>query len=82
MNTMLPNGLPNGLPNLPLAVNWTVALLSLLTGVVLGVVFALLKLPVPAPGVIEGAIGVVGTCIGGAVLGPWLREALGRWLGG
>lgn len=62
--------------------SWSLAVFSLLTGVVLGVVFSMLKLPVPAPGIVEGALGVVGTSIGGAIVGPWLREIINRSLGG
>lgn len=39
-------------------------LLSTLTGSVCGVVFALLKLPVPAPPVLSGVMGIVGLWIG------------------
>jgi XapX domain-containing protein len=35
-------------------------LLSLLTGGVVGFVFALFKLPIPAPPVLSGVIGIVG----------------------
>ena len=39
-------------------------LLSTLTGSVCGIVFALLKLPVPAPPVVSGVMGIVGLWIG------------------
>lgn len=39
-------------------------ILSTLTGTVCGVVFALFKLPVPAPPVISGLMGIVGIYIG------------------
>jgi XapX domain-containing protein len=39
-------------------------ILSTLTGGICGVVFALLKLPVPAPPVLSGVMGIVGLWIG------------------
>jgi XapX domain-containing protein len=41
-----------------------VQVLSLLTGVICGFVFGKLKLPIPAPGVIEGIIGIIGIFLG------------------
>jgi XapX domain-containing protein len=38
--------------------------LSLITGAVCGAVFAVFKLPVPAPPVISGLIGILGLWIG------------------
>lgn len=35
-------------------------LLSLLTGIILGGVFTLLKLPLPAPNVFAGIVGIIG----------------------
>lgn len=42
-------------------------LLSLLTGIIVGVVFSALKLPLPAPPVLSGIMGIVGIFIGGAL---------------
>lgn len=39
-------------------------IMSTLTGSICGVVFALLKLPVPAPPVLSGVMGIVGLWIG------------------
>jgi len=39
-------------------------LLSLLTGLIVGMIFKLLKLPIPAPHVIEGILGIVGIYLG------------------
>lgn len=39
-------------------------LLSLITGSVCGVVFALFKLPVPAPPVLSGLMGIFGLWLG------------------
>jgi XapX domain-containing protein len=38
--------------------------LSVLTGAVCGVVFALMKLPVPAPPVFAGVAGIIGLWLG------------------
>lgn len=40
-------------------------LLSLATGALVGVIFSLLKLPLPAPPVISGIAGIVGIYLGG-----------------
>lgn len=39
-------------------------ILSLITGAICGIVFALLKLPVPAPPVISGLMGIFGLWLG------------------
>ena len=35
-------------------------LLSTITGLIVGIIFTLLKLPIPAPGVLSGVLGIVG----------------------
>jgi XapX domain-containing protein len=45
----------------------TELLVSLLTGIVCGVVFSMLRLPLPAPPVLAGVLGIVGIFIGGWV---------------
>lgn len=51
----------------------TEVLLSLATGALVGVIFSLLKLPLPAPPVISGIAGIVGIYLGG--LGySWIVE--------
>ncbi|MDL4841216.1 DUF1427 family protein [Aquibacillus rhizosphaerae] len=47
--------------------------LSLLAGLVIGVVFKLLKLPLPAPPVLAGVLGIVGVFSGG-VLVDWIAK--------
>jgi XapX domain-containing protein len=42
--------------------------LSVVTGAVCGVVFALMKLPVPAPPVFAGVAGIVGLWAGYAII--------------
>jgi len=44
-------------------------LLSLLTGGIVGVVFALLKLPIPAPPVFSGIMGIIGIFLGFKAVG-------------
>ena len=39
-------------------------LLSFITGMVLGAVFSILHLPIPAPDKLEGVVGVVGIFVG------------------
>lgn len=43
--------------------------LSLLTGAILGAVFRLLGLPVPAPPVFAGVMGVLGIWLGAYIVG-------------
>ncbi|NMP31559.1 DUF1427 family protein [Thalassotalea sp. M1531] len=51
----------------------TEVLLSLATGALVGVIFSLLKLPLPAPPVISGIAGIVGIYLGGIGYN-WLVE--------
>lgn len=44
-------------------------LMPLLTGVICGVVFGLLKLPIPAPPALPGIIGIIGIWLGFSILG-------------
>lgn len=41
-----------------------ILLLSLLTGLIVGFVFALFKLPIPAPPALPGIMGIVGIYLG------------------
>lgn len=41
-----------------------IALLSLLSGIICGAGFALVKLPIPAPPSIAGLLGIVGIVVG------------------
>ena len=43
-------------------------ILSLTTGISLGVVFAFLKLPIPAPNTISGLFGIIGIFVGYMVM--------------
>lgn len=47
-------------------------LLTTLTGAGVGAVFALFKLPVPAPPVFAGVMGIVGLWLGYALIGKLL----------
>ncbi|TDC28490.1 DUF1427 family protein [Micromonospora sp. 15K316] len=49
------------------------ALLALLTGLIVGVVFALLRLPIPAPPTLAGIAGIIGIFLGFIVVGWWVR---------
>lgn len=44
-----------------------IALLSIVTGLVVGLVFRLMKLPLPAPNVLAGVLGIVGIFLGGVM---------------
>ncbi|PKG22587.1 XapX domain-containing protein [Niallia nealsonii] len=49
--------------------------LALLTGFLTGFIFALLKLPIPAPGALPGIVGIIGIYAGFKVyeqLAPWI----------
>ncbi|WP_066176063.1 XapX domain-containing protein [Bacillus marinisedimentorum] len=55
-------------------------LLALLTGLIVGFIFALFKLPIPAPPAIAGVAGIVGIYIGFKVylwIAPMI-QALGK----
>jgi len=43
-------------------------LLALIAGVITGAVFTLIKLPIPAPPVLSGVIGIVGVYLGGQLM--------------
>jgi XapX domain-containing protein len=45
------------------------SLSSLGTGVLVGVIFALLKLPIPAPPVVPAVIGILGITLGYLIMG-------------
>jgi len=47
--------------------------LSLLTGLILGTAFRLLRLPLPAPTALAGVAGVVGIYLGGLIIDKLLR---------
>lgn len=52
------------------------AILSLFAGMVIAIIFKLFKLPLPAPPVLAGVMGVAGVYLGGVVfewLVAWLR---------
>ncbi|MFH0223551.1 XapX domain-containing protein [Vibrio furnissii] len=49
--------------------------LATLAGVVVGILFSAIKLPIPAPPVLPGVMGIVGVYIGGVTY-QWLIEKL------
>ncbi|MBP1932889.1 XapX domain-containing protein [Ammoniphilus resinae] len=52
-------------------------LLSLLAGIIVGVIFKLIKLPIPAPPVLSGVMGIVGIYFGGVLVG-WIKDWFAR----
>lgn len=48
-------------------------LLALFTGLIVGVLFGLLRLPIPAPPHLAGVAGIVGIFAGFVLVGRWLR---------
>lgn len=53
--------------------DWKISLLSLVTGSVVGIIFTALKLPLPAPPVLSGILGIVGIWFG-SILYQWLAR--------
>jgi len=49
------------------------ALLSLLAGVLVGLLFKWIRLPLPAPPVVSGVLGIVGIYLGGKLF-EWLQR--------
>lgn len=43
----------------------TEVFLALIAGLITGIVFTLIKLPIPAPPVLPGVVGIVGVYLGG-----------------
>jgi XapX domain-containing protein len=52
-----------------------ISILALVTGLVAGVVFTLLKLPLPAPPALPGILGIVGIYLGMKIV-EWVRGYL------
>lgn len=48
-------------------------LLALVAGLLVGIIFKFLKLPIPAPPVLTGVIGIVGVYLGG-VVADWIGK--------
>lgn len=49
-------------------------LLSLITGLIVGGIFSLMRLPIPAPPVLSGVIGIVGIFLGGAIVSYFINK--------
>ncbi|HEX7064201.1 MAG TPA: DUF1427 family protein [Bacillales bacterium] len=49
-----------------------IVVLALLTGFIVGFVFALLKLPIPAPPALPGIAGIIGIYLGFQVFTKWV----------
>ena len=52
--------------------------LATLAGFVVGVLFSAIKLPVPAPPVLAGVMGIVGVYLGGVTY-QWIIERFFSW---
>ncbi|PSW02603.1 XapX domain-containing protein [Photobacterium lipolyticum] len=50
-------------------------LLAILAGFIVGVLFSAIKLPIPAPPVLPGVMGIVGVYAGGAAY-HWILEKI------
>ncbi|GAA5416933.1 hypothetical protein Pryu01_01972 [Paraliobacillus ryukyuensis] len=48
-------------------------ILALVAGISVGIVFKFLKLPLPAPPVLAGVLGVAGVYFGG-IIGDWIKS--------
>ena len=60
---------------MPRRIKLKIVVLSLLSGFLVGFLFALMKLPIPAPPALAGVTGIVGVYLGFKVfeqISPWL----------
>lgn len=54
-----------------------IVILSIITGFIVGFIFALMKLPIPAPPALAGVMGIVGIYLGFKVfnwVSPWIQS--------
>ncbi|HET7628676.1 MAG TPA: DUF1427 family protein [Bacillales bacterium] len=49
-----------------------IAMVALMTGFIVGFIFALLKLPIPAPPALPGIAGIIGIYLGFQVFTKWV----------
>ncbi|WP_075983222.1 XapX domain-containing protein [Bacillus massilinigeriensis] len=57
-----------------------IVILSVFTGFIVGFLFSLFKLPIPAPPALAGVMGIVGVYLGFVVfqkVAPWFQNLLG-----
>lgn len=52
-------------------------ILALVVGLITGLIFSFFKLPIPAPGVLPGVIGIVGVYLGSQVY-FWISQFLSK----
>ena len=50
-------------------------ILALIVGIIVGFIFSLFKLPIPAPNAIEGVLGIIGIFIGYKLL-EWVKHLI------
>ncbi|MCZ8518159.1 MULTISPECIES: XapX domain-containing protein [Paenibacillus] len=50
------------------------AIFSLLAGILVGVLFTFIRLPLPAPVTLAGVLGVAGVYLGGRIVGLFLGK--------
>ena len=50
-------------------------ILALIVGIIVGFIFSLFKLPIPAPNAIEGVLGIIGIFIGYKLL-EWIKHLI------
>lgn len=56
-----------------------IVILSIVTGFIVGFIFALFKLPIPAPPALAGVTGIIGIYLGFKAfeqISPWLQNLL------
>lgn len=56
-----------------------IVVLSIVTGFIVGFIFALFKLPIPAPPALAGVTGIIGIYLGFKVfeqISPWLQSLI------
>jgi XapX domain-containing protein len=52
-------------------------MLALLSGLFVGILFSAIKLPIPAPPVLPGVIGIVGVYLGSVIYSQFVAKFLG-----
>ncbi len=53
-------------------------ILALLSGLIVGVIFTAIKLPIPAPPVMSGVVGIIGVYLGSVVYTNFISNLIQR----